>query len=151
MRNAGVIKRRCRASACAPGDPASATAVGRCRHTSTAKLGPESANTGPRRAGSVSSSSSEMSRSFSGSMPLVAVTSGTPAGRWGASEAATLAAAWDGTTKTTSVTPSTASASDVVRSEEHTSELQSRLHLVCRLLLEKKKKDNAYIRSITLV
>src|SRR2546422_3437205 len=29
---------------------------------------------------------------------------------------------------------------DVGRSEEHTSELQSRLHLVCRLLLEKKKK-----------
>src|SRR2546422_1392345 len=29
-----------------------------------------------------------------------------------------------------------------VRSEEHTSELQSRLHLVCRLLLEKKKKNN---------
>src|SRR2546422_2064895 len=29
---------------------------------------------------------------------------------------------------------------DGVRSEEHTSELQSRLHLVCRLLLEKKKK-----------
>src|SRR2546429_4310301 len=28
----------------------------------------------------------------------------------------------------------------VNRSEEHTSELQSRLHLVCRLLLEKKKK-----------
>src|SRR5205809_3830752 len=28
-----------------------------------------------------------------------------------------------------------------VRSEEHTSELQSRLHLVCRLLLEKKKKN----------
>src|SRR2546422_6184812 len=28
----------------------------------------------------------------------------------------------------------------VARSEEHTSELQSRLHLVCRLLLEKKKK-----------
>src|SRR2546422_8581223 len=27
-----------------------------------------------------------------------------------------------------------------VRSEEHTSELQSRLHLVCRLLLEKKKQ-----------
>src|SRR2546429_6254891 len=27
------------------------------------------------------------------------------------------------------------------RSEEHTSELQSRLHLVCRLLLEKKKDD----------
>src|SRR2546422_1934847 len=30
------------------------------------------------------------------------------------------------------------------RSEEHTSELQSRLHLVCRLLLEKKKKKNKY-------
>src|SRR2546422_1785113 len=29
---------------------------------------------------------------------------------------------------------------EVPRSEEHTSELQSRLHLVCRLLLEKKKK-----------
>src|SRR5687768_17720860 len=28
----------------------------------------------------------------------------------------------------------------ILRSEEHTSELQSRLHLVCRLLLEKKKK-----------
>src|SRR5687768_17999448 len=31
-------------------------------------------------------------------------------------------------------------ARDSARSEEHTSELQSRLHLVCRLLLEKKKK-----------
>src|SRR2546422_7204674 len=30
------------------------------------------------------------------------------------------------------------------RSEEHTSELQSRLHLVCRLLLEKKKKKKRY-------
>src|SRR2546429_2728693 len=29
------------------------------------------------------------------------------------------------------------------RSEEHTSELQSRLHLVCRLLLEKKKKNQS--------
>src|SRR2546422_5289476 len=28
----------------------------------------------------------------------------------------------------------------ILRSEEHTSELQSRLHLVCRLLLEKKKR-----------
>src|SRR2546429_7368536 len=36
------------------------------------------------------------------------------------------------------------------RSEEHTSELQSRLHLVCRLLLEKKKAvtlDRAQLRS----
>src|SRR2546429_2542480 len=32
-------------------------------------------------------------------------------------------------------------ARQAMRSEEHTSELQSRLHLVCRLLLEKKKKN----------
>src|SRR3712207_9458066 len=32
----------------------------------------------------------------------------------------------------------------VVRSEEHTSELQSRQYLVCRLLLEKKKKTSHY-------
>ena len=32
------------------------------------------------------------------------------------------------------------------RSEEHTSELQSRLHLVCRLLLEKKKKKTKTCR-----
>src|SRR3989449_3326441 len=31
------------------------------------------------------------------------------------------------------------------RSEEHTSELQSRLHLVCRLLLEKKKKTARFL------
>src|SRR3989449_3316372 len=38
------------------------------------------------------------------------------------------------------------------RSEEHTSELQSRLHLVCRLLLEKKKKkksDISIFRTLT--
>src|SRR2546422_1591051 len=35
------------------------------------------------------------------------------------------------------------------RSEEHTSELQSRLHLVCRLLLEKKKKEISSIRRIS--
>src|SRR2546429_953458 len=34
------------------------------------------------------------------------------------------------------------------RSEEHTSELQSRLHLVCRLLLEKKKK-NLHVRTMS--
>src|SRR5690554_7622870 len=33
---------------------------------------------------------------------------------------------------------------DQLRSEEHTSELQSRPHLVCRLLLEKKKKTRNY-------
>src|SRR2546429_6782054 len=44
------------------------------------------------------------------------------------------------------------------RSEEHTSELQSRLHLVCRLLLEKKKNEprtrhaciSYYARSLSL-
>src|SRR3712207_7561573 len=34
-----------------------------------------------------------------------------------------------------------------LRSEEHTSELQSRQYLVCRLLLEKKKKQNIYIHN----
>src|SRR2546429_2424281 len=33
------------------------------------------------------------------------------------------------------------------RSEEHTSELQSRLHLVCRLLLEKKQPDTTAVNS----
>src|SRR2546422_2114378 len=36
------------------------------------------------------------------------------------------------------------------RSEEHTSELQSRLHLVCRLLLEKKKKQQPCVRHRSL-
>src|SRR5205809_5220583 len=47
---------------------------------------------------------------------------------------------------------------DRVRSEEHTSELQSRLHLVCRLLLEKKKQILTYkhnqrllIRTFTFI
>src|SRR5256884_3664719 len=35
---------------------------------------------------------------------------------------------------------------NTVRSEEHTSELQSRLHLVCRLLLEKKKNNEPFGR-----
>src|SRR2546429_3029374 len=41
--------------------------------------------------------------------------------------------------KTPSTTPTTMAIG--IRSEEHTSELQSRLHLVCRLLLEKKKNQ----------
>src|SRR2546422_6139666 len=36
---------------------------------------------------------------------------------------------------------------DLGRSEEHTSELQSRLHLVCRLLLEKKKNAGMLLLS----
>src|SRR2546422_3386160 len=63
--------------------------------------------------------------------------------------AAWLSGAWrlaSITTQSTSGTFATdratmpASTAPVWRSEEHTSELQSRLHLVCRLLLEKKKK-----------
>src|SRR5712675_2704073 len=37
------------------------------------------------------------------------------------------------------------------RSEEHTSELQSRLHLVCRLLLEKKKKNTTHKQLHTAI
>src|SRR2546429_3297680 len=38
--------------------------------------------------------------------------------------------------------------SSMARSEEHTSELQSRLHLVCRLLLEKKKQHAHAVHKI---
>src|SRR2546422_5847739 len=61
------------------------------------------------------------------------------------SSSVTDAAGHASTTRTLGPTPgtqtTTASAAGLttVRSEEHTSELQSRLHLVCRLLLEKKK------------
>src|SRR3712207_8113823 len=37
------------------------------------------------------------------------------------------------------------------RSEEHTSELQSRQYIVCRLLLEKKKKNRQYSRSLEAI
>src|SRR3712207_7562096 len=37
---------------------------------------------------------------------------------------------------------------DALRSEEHTSELQSRQYLVCRLLLEKKKKETQYTEIV---
>src|SRR4030043_1407804 len=38
---------------------------------------------------------------------------------------------------------------DRIRSEEHTSELQSRVHLVCRLLLEKKSKSRDVVDMAT--
>src|SRR5437868_12864665 len=45
-----------------------------------------------------------------------------------------------------------ASAPDICcRSEEHTSELQSRFDLVCRLLLEKKKKNQTRTVTLTLI
>src|SRR5438874_7141433 len=42
-------------------------------------------------------------------------------------------------------------AADQLRSEEHTSELQSRRDLVCRLLLEKKKNKNLYVRNLIVL
>src|SRR5687768_18317539 len=45
------------------------------------------------------------------------------------------------THRLTDASPTPNSSASSGRSEEHTSELQSRLHLVCRLLLEKKKKN----------
>src|SRR5436305_9699983 len=45
----------------------------------------------------------------------------------------------------TALLMSSAAAFSAVRSEEHTSELQSRPHLVCRLLLEKKKNQKIHI------
>src|SRR2546422_4273220 len=47
----------------------------------------------------------------------------------------------------TKVNVASVNSSDYKRSEEHTSELQSRLHLVCRLLLEKKKKKQKQIHD----
>src|SRR5260370_29228652 len=40
---------------------------------------------------------------------------------------------------------------DMLRSEEHTSELQSHLNLVCRLLLEKKKKQQNHEFLLTIL
>src|SRR5258708_39060923 len=52
---------------------------------------------------------------------------------------------WCSTTVTTARAASGASSARS-RSEEHTSELQSPDHLVCRLLLEKKKKNRNYLQ-----
>src|SRR3712207_6978857 len=57
------------------------------------------------------------------------------------SSSLTSSAGCSGLPKLRSMTPPIPASSDLrVRSEEHTSELQSRQYLVCRLLLEKKKK-----------
>src|SRR5260370_23480298 len=47
----------------------------------------------------------------------------------------------------TELPPATASVVHELRSEEHTSELQSHLNLVCRLLLEKKKNTTVRVNS----
>src|SRR5438309_8027020 len=49
------------------------------------------------------------------------------------------------------VTASSPPSERLIRSEEHTSELQSQFHLVCRLLLEKKKKIITHFVSISLL
>src|SRR5258707_8401322 len=54
----------------------------------------------------------------------------------------------DGTPIPIKVVNGFSSADAKVRSEEHTSELQSRQYLVCRLLLEKKKKKQINISSL---
>src|SRR2546422_910698 len=59
-----------------------------------------------------------------------------PTSRW-----ATLTSVSSGAMKMTCVIFRATQGAPPGRSEEHTSELQSRLHLVCRLLLEKKKKN----------
>src|SRR3989442_6023201 len=50
---------------------------------------------------------------------------------------------------TSTAAPPMAGVARVIRSEEHTSELQSRPHLVCRLLLEKKKNNNISYSTCT--
>src|SRR2546429_7241827 len=63
-------------------------------------------------------------------------------GKIKASNRSALAFSSEATTRKISLTesiPRNSPTSFSTRSEEHTSELQSRLHLVCRLLLEKKK------------
>src|SRR2546422_3529372 len=57
---------------------------------------------------------------------------------------------WGRTSPRSTSTSRSATTSRAGRSEEHTSELQSRLHLVCRLLLEKKKKDTEHFLLLTL-
>src|SRR5216684_7502887 len=87
--------------------------------------------------------------SSSGALP---VTSSAPSTMWPPSKrriptrllsSVLLPAPLGPMTATTSPGPTEMDTSRITgapRSEEHTSELQSRLHLVCRLLLEKKKK-----------
>src|SRR2546429_1728872 len=59
----------------------------------------------------------------------------------------TTAAATDTTAPVVAVDNAAAINAGNERSEEHTSELQSRLHLVCRLLLEKKKARWEFSKS----
>src|SRR3712207_8277066 len=61
----------------------------------------------------------------------------------------TTAAAWARPAPCPGVAPPGPGCDSGLRSEEHTSELQSRQYLVCRLLLEKKNQLNSAIRTVT--
>src|SRR2546422_2059924 len=88
------------------------------------------------------------------SMPLE--TPGTPTssryvGRRLTSSNSTAALSTPGAVEAYAFSRSWCVVASVRRSEEHTSELQSRLHLVCRLLLEKKKTQFTNITIINKV
>src|SRR2546428_8992898 len=63
------------------------------------------------------------------------------------SKAALLAASVAASRCVVGSTSSRSARAAAMRSEEHTSELQSRSDLVCRLLLEKKKQHTAFVHS----
>src|SRR2546422_7871077 len=67
-----------------------------------------------------------------------------------ASSARSPSRTWASTSRSFSTAVCTRRPASTSRSEEHTSELQSRLHLVCRLLLEKKKKQQKLESTLTL-
>src|SRR2546422_4383199 len=69
--------------------------------------------------------------------------------RVGDARVVSISASWDSDSAgwySSSLSPSDLPGTLTDRSEEHTSELQSRLHLVCRLLLEKKKKKTRHVK-----
>src|SRR6266436_3255117 len=80
------------------------------------------------------------SRLAAGSSPLKVLMVGPDSVRSANGAAAKMAAGNGSPALRNASTSATASPPPADRSEEHTSELQSRLHLVCRLLLEKKNK-----------
>src|SRR5699024_12727763 len=63
--------------------------------------------------------------------------------------ASPAAISFGGASTTSTIAPQGAMVRSTIRSEEHTSELQSRFDLVCRLLLEKKKRKLTRKRRLT--
>src|SRR2546422_3184869 len=85
----------------------------------------------------------------------------TPMNEWSGTRSRACCMIWDGRASIrscsarsgpgpgrTAFPPGPVNGARSIRSEEHTSELQSRLHLVCRLLLEKKKKSTLYSKRV---